>query len=304
MTTLVRLEGGIGNQMFQMAFARSRALINNSRTIIDTNYFTNSSATRSLLPWNCQEDEFYCAPRNLEVSFVKNRLPLSIRIHNHSLPRVKFSLNQKSQFLPMYREDYRQFVYDFLVQPNGYYSGTFASHLYWGRGNQVATSQWLLSKLKGTLGAKLSVSHYGVSIHARRGDYVTNHKTRNFHGYIGIKYYIEAIELLAEKGMTQDGVLVACDDHSFAQEIARYVSKHTKRVGFANTDNPNLALYEISHADSFIGSNSTFSFWASQLVPKELTIFPSNWFVSPKMSFEPQKLFPGSPILLDTQLLT
>lgn len=304
MTTLVKLEGGIGNQMFQMAFARSRALITGSRTIVDRNYFTDSSVTRTILPWVSEVDEFYVAPRDLEVSFVKSRLPLSVRSNNRSLTKARISLKEERLSLPLYLEDYRQFVYDFMVQPYGYYSGTFASYLYWGNDSQAATSQWLLHRLRESLGIKDSPAHYGISIHARRGDYVSNHKTRNFHGYLGLEYYIQAIALLADRGLAKSGVLVASDDYSFAQEIGQYARKHTKKVEFANNSNPNLALFELTHADSFIGSNSTFSFWAGHLTPKILQVFPSAWFVSSKMSFDTRRLFPTSPMLLDAKLLT
>ena len=111
-------------------------------------------------------------------------------------------------------------------------------------------------------------------VHIRRGDY-TN--LQSYHGLTSLKYYERARDLLNNLGQN-DKYIVFSDDIQIASEIwpnaERYVSQKDVPSSFEN-------LLLMSKGKNFIGSNSSFSWWASYMnVEQGVKIFPRPWFSS------------------------
>ena len=111
-------------------------------------------------------------------------------------------------------------------------------------------------------------------VHIRRGDY-TN--LQSYHGLTSIKYYERARDLLNNLGQSNKYVVFS-DDIQIASEIwpnaEMYVSQKDVPSSFEN-------LLLMSKGKNFIGSNSSFSWWASYInVEQGVKIFPRPWFSS------------------------
>lgn len=302
MTILVKLDGGIGNQLFQLAFARSRSIQTGERTILDVSE-VQRSIQRPMLPWIKEKNPYYLIPKMLNTTPRFTAWSLLNRNCRNEIAQVKVKINENSaMWLPLFMENYRQFVYEFLLEPSGYFSGTFASHHYWGANDAEYLLQWIHEDMKRFFEFNPSKAPFGIGIHARRGDYVSNPKTRAFHGYCGLEYYQHALQTLVELGFSKNGILISSDDVFFAKELYKYATKFSNRVELANSDNPYIAIMELNSCHTSIGSNSTFSFWATYLQSKQCRIFPSNWFLSSKVKFQTSSMLFGKYSTLENRL--
>lgn len=139
-----------------------------------------------------------------------------------------------------------------------------------------------------------------VSIHIRRGDYVSNKTHAAFYEVIGLDFYKKAIETIKNKigneSIANDLIFfIFSDDIAWAEENlilkkAVYVSK-TKLKDYEE-------LYLMSLCKHNIIANSTFSWWAAWLneYTQKIVITPKTWF---KKATPPKGLIPSSWILLD-----
>lgn len=302
MRIIVKLAGGLGNQLFQLAFARAKTLMSDERTVLDTSEL-NRHSKRNVLPWLKGNDECYLLPSSIETKLLGTRSFLSNHFSNSKPRKILVRIPDETRYkLPFYNENYRQFVYDFTLKTEGYFSGTFASFLYWNEFNLDELFNWIHKDIHTYTKFSVPRQSFGVGLHARRGDYFNDPKTRSFHGFCGMDYFEEALSELHDLGYTKRGVLISSDDSSFSEELCNLAKAYSNRVELAPKDNPYLSLMQLNYCDASIGSNSTFSFWASYLQPKQMRIFPANWFLSPKVRFEASVLLTGTFVTRENKL--
>jgi hypothetical protein len=302
LNNVISLSGGIGNQLFQLAFARSKAIQSNQKTIV-TSVIHSNSARREVLPWLKNDNPWFVTLNlNSEMKMKKTLGPLKIlRNRKNSFVSLRFT-DESKLILPHHIENYRQFVYEFLIAREGFYEGTFASPLYWNVEDVNSIFRWIKGEILSHLEYPNLPEKFGIAIHARRGDYVLNPKTRNFHGYCGSNYFQTALKVLSELGFAKQGIIISSDDSQFALELKQIAQKYTSRLVVVDSLNPYMAMLQLSNSESFIGSNSTFSFWAAYLTTKESKVFPSKWFRNSIAQFDSKNLLLDNPLLLEIPL--
>jgi hypothetical protein len=106
-----------------------------------------------------------------------------------------------------------------------------------------------------------------VSLHIRRGDYVTNpnHPTQTF------DYYLKALEYFD----SDLPVLILSDDTSWCKEQEIFSDD---RFLISESNNCYVDLCIMSLCDYHIICNSSFSWWGSWLAKSKKTVAPKNWF--------------------------
>jgi hypothetical protein len=106
-----------------------------------------------------------------------------------------------------------------------------------------------------------------ISLHVRRGDYVTNPN----HPVQSIEYYKKALELLP-----QDlPVLVFSDDFNWCDEQDLF---DDDRFMISQESSVDADLCMMTFCNYHIIANSSFSWWGSWLAKSKKTIAPKNWF--------------------------
>jgi hypothetical protein len=302
MTHVIDLSGGLGNQLFQLAFARTKSIQCNKKVIV-TSMVDKKARKREILPWLQKENpwfELLDLKSDVKVKTIRERSWLHGNQKYNSV-----SLNFSDDYtlnLPYFIENYRQFAYEFLLAREGFFQGTFASSLYWNVADINGIFQWIMDELLMHLDSPKLPDSFGIAIHARRGDYISNPKTRKFHGYCGTAYFQKAIEVLSDLGFAEQGIIISSDDSLFALELEQIAKKHTERAVVVDSLDPYVSILQLTNSYSFIGSNSTFSFWAAYLTNKNYKVFPSTWFRSQMIHFSYSNLFLDNPILLDIPL--
>lgn len=119
-----------------------------------------------------------------------------------------------------------------------------------------------------------------VSIHVRRGDYISNKKSATHHSFCGIDYYLNSIEYVCQR-VDNPLFFVFSDDIEWARSNLpashRYVFVDNNKGAASYVDMLLMMRCEIN-----IIANSTFSWWAGFLNVNEngLVVAPKRWFLN------------------------
>ena len=133
-----------------------------------------------------------------------------------------------------------------------------------------------------------------VSIHVRRGDYVTNAEANKFHGTCGIDYYERAVRALCERLGGSPEFFVFSDDPDW---VRSHLDLGAHRHHYV-TDNDAKTNYEdlrlMAACRHHIIANSTFSWWGAWLnpSPSKTVVAPRRWFRADGM--DDRDLIPAS----------
>ena len=106
-----------------------------------------------------------------------------------------------------------------------------------------------------------------ISLHIRRGDYVTNPN----HPVQPLEYYQKALSLLDENVP----VLILSDDPKWCNNQKMF---EDDRFFVSDLGNSNVDLCLMTMCNYHIIANSSFSWWGSWLAKSEKTIAPKLWF--------------------------
>jgi hypothetical protein len=135
-----------------------------------------------------------------------------------------------------------------------------------------------------------------VSMHIRRGDYVSNATTAAFHGVCDLDYYESAIEQI-DTFVDQPHIFVFSDDHAWTRQHLHLQGKVTY-VDHNDPDQGHEDMRLMSLCKHNIIANSTFSWWGAWLNrnPNKTVIAPRCWFAD--ASIDTSDLIPSSWIRL------
>ncbi len=121
-----------------------------------------------------------------------------------------------------------------------------------------------------------------VSLHIRRGDYVSDTKTKQHHGTCSPDYYKKAIKLIKEK-LPNPHFFIFSDDKKSAENMLGLNSDITYVSGEAKIgDAEEIILMSLCKHN--IIANSSFSFWGAWLNQNlhKIVIAPTQWTSSKK----------------------
>lgn len=114
-----------------------------------------------------------------------------------------------------------------------------------------------------------------VSIHIRRGDYLTCDTPEVFCGICDSNYYDKAIKYIKEK-IESPVFYFFSDDPEWVRES--FHEPNMVVVDWNRGADSYLDMYLMSHCKSMILANSTFSFWAAQNnLRKPMVLCPPRW---------------------------
>ena len=281
---LVRLIGGLGNQMFQYAAGRSIANRLGEQLYLDVRKFKGYKPHQFVL------DRFD----------IRAKIASDLELRNWPLIRGLLSkfLQKIGTKTRWYTE--RNFFYDptsKLIQKNSLIDGYFQSRNYFEDISDILKMEFKpkvrLSKINSNLLKQIHNSE-SVMVHIRRGDYVNNSRALNFHGVCSTDYYKNAISFV-EKSRSNLHFYVFSNDFDWAKQLF-YTKKNVTFVD-GNENLPEVDLFLMSQCKHHIIANSTFSWWGAWLGNTEMQIVvaPSPWF---KKSGLERDLIPSNWVLI------
>ncbi|RYX87554.1 alpha-1,2-fucosyltransferase, partial [bacterium] len=123
-------------------------------------------------------------------------------------------------------------------------------------------------------------SENAVSVHIRRGDYITDKEANSLMGVMPISYYNAAMEIINKK-ISKPEFYFFSDDLNWVKENFKGDNYHYIDSGKDYTD---LHLMQICKHN--IIANSSFSWWGAFLNKNlnKIVIAPKNWVSNPEIN--------------------
>ena len=304
---IIRLSGGLGNQMFQYAFGRSLALRKKTEmkldllTCLGKKFKTGTPRDYRLNVFKIKEN--FCTPDELKkVKYGKlgitTKAALWLLGKEFPIHRVKELKNAiLNQFLGKEKPFYAQpivneryyYVYDediLKVGQDVFLQGYWNNEKYFKNIENVIRQEFAfrpppIGKNRELL--ERIENCPSVSLHVRRGDYVTDHITKKLHHTFTFKYYKEAMRTI-EKKVKEPNFFVFSDDIEWVKKNIT-LDHPTVYVDHNDDKHSYEDLRLMSACKHNIIANSSFSWWGAWLNPNpdKIVIAPKKWLNDPKI---------------------
>jgi len=266
---IARLLGGLGNQLFQYAAARCIALKKGWRLKLDVNGF-DRYRRRTYALGNFRIVEDFASPDDVKL-----------------LKRSQIGL--LLQKLPFTRQTHiqeRHFHYDARmrdIRSGVYLAGYWQSEKYFSDVSDIIRAEFSpkVAPISDTLATlRLIESVNSVSVHVRRGDYVTNPSARRLHGCCSLDYYRYALTVISRR-VRDPHYFVFSDDCVWARTNL-VIDGPVVFVDFNGVGQDHEDLRLMSKCRHHVIANSTFSWWGAWLAghPQQVVVAPRRWFAS------------------------
>ena len=281
---IVRINGGLGNQLFQYATACAIAFKLKRKLFLDIAWYNNIHTLEDYTDPNATTHRDFLLKyfniqsrvlNNIHLNWIKR---LEIRSRNSKF----FKLLQKGplNYLSYTTVDHNNFSLEFIKDhPHVYLTG------YWQNNDIIEEYKNLLYNefiLKHPLSAdnqhhlKSINSSVSVAIHVRRGDYISKPNSRKVHASCSKNYYYNSIEYL-NNNMNDLQFFIFSDDVNWVKDNIHFNNDTT----FIDNTGPDYEhMYLMNKCKHQITANSTFSWWAAWLntYPEKVIITPQYWY--------------------------
>jgi hypothetical protein len=277
---IVKLMGGVGNQMFQYAAAKCLSWRHGTALKLDLSFLEGYQTGNT--PRTFELDHFCITV----VKATRWEINTMSGTGKTCLETAVARVLQKFAGHICYHE--KSFHYDpqlLTLSDNVYLDGYWQSERYFADIKDIIRKELTVtSPLTGKnqeLAEEIRTVN-AVSMHVRRGDYVMDNKTNVMHGVCDLDYYQRA-ENRVVQSLEDPHFFVFSDDPEWVAENiklrcpTRYVSHN---VGRAHED-----LRLMSLCRHHVIANSSFSWWGAWLSsnPDKLVIAPDRWFNDPSI---------------------
>ena len=265
---IIKVQGGLGNQMFQYALYKKFELMNKEVFLDITAYETHKKHNGfeivrifNISPKFAAQDQINLLASTNKTLFQKVLRNVYRKPSHYTELQLAFTdslFNKESVYLDGYwqTEKYFEDIKEIIRDDFTY------------KGDLGAESEQILSQILKT---------NSVSLHIRRGDYIKKAKARKIYGNIAtLKYYEKAVDLIRSK---EDSPIfyIFSDDIDWVKENlpieeSVFVNCNKKEESFKD-------MILMSKCKHNIIANSSFSWWGAWLnqYSKKIIICPNKW---------------------------
>lgn len=294
---IIKIKGGIGNQMFHYALGRKLSLINKTDLYLDLDY--DKSINDSLRGIYFKLNKF-----NIDCNIANKKDILKIK----GLVK-KNELNKKLMYnFSLFSKIYRMFYWRYYrltyfkshvvnelthlkfdckilkVKDNSYLDGYWPHYQYFDDIRDILLKDFQLKpkfETKDFIKKKAFINNMEnpVSVHFR-GGYADREWDLNYFGVLPLKYYERAMKTIAEK-INNPTFLIFSDDINWVK-VNLNTDYNIEYIDLGkNPDNDYLELKLMSYCNHNIIANSSFSWWGAWLNenPDKIVITPKKWYV-------------------------
>jgi hypothetical protein len=282
---IVKLIGGLGNQLFQYAAGRQLSILHETSLKLDISYFEHQTSLGytprrySLKPFCIQAT--FATPEEIAAAVKGSPKRGSARIIAGLNRRLNPCYRPSVLAEPSCRS------YDPAIRRtarNVYLAGFWQSEKYFADIQEVIRREFTVRHepegQNREMAEKITRTP-SVSIHVRRGDYVSDARTNHVHGVCSLAYYQKCVDLIAER-VSSPHFFVFSDDPVWTRENLHLEHSATFVThNGAATDYEDLRLMSLCQHN--IVANSSFSWWGAWLNtnPDKMVLAPRQWFNDP-----------------------
>lgn len=263
-TKIIKLMGGLGNQMFEYAFGQVLKRKHNCRVLYDTTYFDENIADQNGLPTRVYELDIF---KNINIEFASKNLVKEYEEKTH-LPKILCSIFGIPRYKYFVREKNAFKYYEKLLNKKGkvLYEGYFQNEKYYENIKEELKYMFELPPIKGDdeynkhLYEKIKNTENSVFIHLRRSEYV------NLGMDISSDYYKKAVKYIIERIKNPKFFVFCAEDIEYVKNKFD-IGCEFELVGETNNTRENFyenmrMMMACKHA---IVANSSYSWWAAYL---------------------------------------
>lgn len=294
---IVKLYGGIGNQMFQYALGRHLAEKNSTFLKMDLTVYEMFKLRKYELH-NFEIWQHIASIEEIETFKCENSTMLS-RLVSKIGKRLGPKLYSTSDFYQntiVVKE--KQFYFDPSVldmKGNIYLDGYWQSEKYFCSIRDILLREFTIKHKQDYINVeltKLICNTESVSLHIRRGDYVQNPLTKQVHGICSLDYYEKAVNFITKRKSN-------CQFYLFSDDpiwvLDNFKINHPTTIidhNNASTNYEDLRLMSLCKHN--IIANSSFSWWGAWLNnnPDKIVIAPKIWFADTEKNEQTIDLIP------------
>ena len=272
---IVNIAGGLGNQMFQYAFAYSLSNRKDVEVKLDISGFNT---------YKLRNYELGLFNISLPIATIEEAKALKCKKENLIEKIVRRLRRKNIDFAGTY---YKEAHYNFdkvayEAQEDRYLEGYWQSEKYFLQFRDSLLKEFSLKKgfheQSKEYKDKIENSE-SVSLHIRRGDYVTNSHTNSIHGTCSLEYYRNSIREIVNQTSSPQ-FFIFSDDLGWAKENLEFL----KNLTFINLDksvSDHEEMILMSLCKHNIIANSSFSWWGAWLNQNDekKVVAPKKWFL-------------------------
>ena len=273
---ICKILGGLGNQMFQYAAGRALSIYSGNPLLLDLRSFQHYKLHNGF-----EIGQIFCAPvqvaTNDDISQVLGWRGHDLiakvlkRAQSSLLNGPRLAIEPHSHYWPKLKEFTAPF----------YFQGYWQSDKYFMEYEQVIRSDFCFKEPLSGVNLDSSVRIQGcnsVSLHVRRGDYVTHAPTTKILNPCPVEYYETAIACIAAR-INSPCFFVFSDDPQWVRRNlsipfpVEYVDGNRGPQSYIDMQLMSLCKHHII-------ANSSFSWWGAWLNrnPDKLVFAPRRWF--------------------------
>jgi len=275
---IVEITGGLGNQMFQYAFGRAQAERLGVDLVLDTTSFI-----RYRLHHGFQLSKVFNIQAREATSHELKDL-LGWRILAFAGGGWIRSIALRLPGKRLVREPHFHYCAEVTdALPGSYFTGYWQSERYFAHVGETIRREFTFKHPPSAENSRILDHIHGcnsVSIHVRRGDFVTNGRTNAYHGSCSGDYYSNAVRIIQQR-VENAAFFVFSDEIGWAQanlSVPRPCTFVEHNIGQNSFEDMRL----MSVCKHHIIANSSFSWWGAWLNsgPEKLVVAPKNWFLA------------------------
>lgn len=289
---IIKLMGGLGNQLFQYAFGKAYGIKNKKIIRFDIDAYSQEGMKKFSTKREYLLDYFNTSEKGkFPYSSLKRNKIFSFFLKAFNFKEIK---EMEFGFNELFFEDNGSVVFDGYWQTEKYFSEI----------EDIIRNEFILKKIFSVKNFEIANDIFrknSISIHIRRGDYINDKNTNKFHGVCPIEYYKKAINYII-KNVKEPHFFIFSDDIEWVKNNMKIDIKYTY------VSNNKLKNYEelilMSYCKHNIIANSSFSWWGAWLNAniEKIVIAPSKWFANENINT--RDIIPQNWIKIETNLIT
>lgn len=287
MRCIVRLKGGLGNQLFQYAAARALCMKHSASLELDLSLLALHGPT--ITPRTYALDGYplsasvLSAAESARHGLTANRMRNWLAVRSIGVRGFRYVREVGFGFQPELLEPSGDVILDGFWQTPRYFDDVRPALLRELRYPQRSGLDELQAQMRSTS---------SVSIHVRRGDYVSNPTAALKHGACTLDYYREACRFLAAR-VQDPHYFIFSDDPAWAAENIPALVERSTLISGTRPLNAQEELQLMSECRHHVLANSSYSWWGAWLSSDtdSVVVAPSRWMAD---GTDTHDLIPGS----------
>ena len=265
---IIKIKSGLGNQMFQYAFAKTWQTLTDDKVLLDISHFKLENLHNGF-----ELAEVF----NIDLDFAaEDEVKRIATIPDSFINRIRRKYLTKPTHYIENEEVFNKNVFSF--KDDHYFEGYWQNEKYFEPIKQNINSIFSFKKPlnEESAGAEKQITSKTASIHIRRGDYLL--KMNSFLNVCDLAYYEKALKTLKNKAEI-DRIIVFSDDSQWCRENLDFGSIPAIYADWNNGADSWQDMYLMSKCANNIIPNSSFSWWAAYLNPNpgKIVIAPAIW---------------------------